>query len=299
MTLNSIRYRKIFYAISLLGVVLSVFAISFWGLRLGIDFQGGTLMEIHFSKEFSKEDIYNNVSSVAESVLVQPGNDNVFIVRYLAGDETINEKVREKLTEMDAENKIIRTDFFGSSVSKELTRKAIEATIVAIFLVAIFIAIAFRKVSRPLSSWQYGVGAMIALMHDIIITIGIFAIVGEFYTIEVGIPFIAAILTILGYSVNDTIVVYDRIRENLLRHGMKESFENIINRSINETVARSINTSMTVLVVLFAIILLGGTSIQSFALALFIGVFAGTYSSIFVASALLVTSYHFQKKYTK
>ncbi|QQS61197.1 MAG: protein translocase subunit SecF [Candidatus Moraniibacteriota bacterium] len=299
MTLNSIRYRKIFYAISLLGVILSVSAISFWGLRLGIDFQGGTLMEIHFSKEISKEDIYNNVSSVAESVLVQPGNDNVFIVRYLAGDETINEKVREKLTEMDAENKIIRTDFFGSSVSKELTRKAIEATIVAIFLVAIFIAIAFRKVSRPLSSWQYGVGAMIALMHDIIITIGVFAILGEFYAIEVGIPFIAAILTILGYSVNDTIVVYDRIRENLLRHGMKESFENIINRSINETVARSINTSMTVLVVLFAIILLGGTSIQSFALALFIGVFAGTYSSIFVASALLVTSYHFQKKYTK
>lgn len=296
MTLQTIKYRKFFYALSIILSLVSIGALSFWGLRLGIDFQGGTLMEVKLSKEIPKEEIQNAVSPIAESLLVQPGNDNIFILRYLAPDEGMNEKVREKLTELDGENQILRTDFFGSSVSKELTQKAISATLIAVFFIGLFIAWAFRKVSRPISSWQYGLGAIIALFHDIILTLGAFAFLGKFYHMEVGIPFIAAILTILGYSVHDTIVVYDRTRENLLRFGLKEGFEQIVNRSINETIARSVNTSMTVLVVLLVIVLIGGQSIQSFSLALFIGIAAGTYSSIFIASALLVTGYKFQQK---
>jgi len=140
-------------------------------------------------------------------------------------------------------------------------------------------------------SWEYGFGAIIALVHDILITIGVFSVLGQWYGVEIGVPFIAALLTILGYSVNDTIVVYDRIRENLLRSSHKEDFEIIVNRSINETIARSFNTSFTVIITLLAIVLFGGESIQSFALAILIGVTFGTYSSIYVASALLVTRY--------
>jgi preprotein translocase subunit SecF len=159
-----------------------------------------------------------------------------------------------------------------------------------------YIAWAFRKVSRPVASWKYGLGAVIALAHDILITVGFFSVLGHFVGIEVGIPFIAALLTILGFSVHDTIVVYDRTRENLLRSSSKELFPEIVNRSLNETLVRSINTSLTVLVTLLAIFIFGGDSIKDFSLALIIGVAFGTYSSIFVASALLVTSYNWQLK---
>ena len=157
-----------------------------------------------------------------------------------------------------------------------------------------YIAWAFRKVSRPVESWKYGAGAVIALVHDILITVGIFSLFGHFQGIEVGIPFIAALLTILGFSVHDTIVVYDRTRENLMRSSSKEQFPDIVNRSLNETLARSINTSLTVLLTLLSIHFFGGESIKDFSLALLVGVFFGTYSSIFIASALLVTSYKLQ-----
>ena len=159
----------------------------------------------------------------------------------------------------------------------------------------LYIAWAFRKVSRPIASWKYGAGAVIALVHDILITIGFFSILGHYFGVEVGVPFVAALLTILGFSVHDTIVVYDRTRENLLRSSAKESFPEIVNRSLNETLVRSINTSLTVIITLLAIYIFGGDSIRHFSLALLIGVSFGTYSSIFIASALLVTSYEWQK----
>ncbi|NCU41286.1 MAG: protein translocase subunit SecF [Candidatus Moranbacteria bacterium] len=286
-----IQKRKYFYILSLTLFGMSMIALSLWGLRLGIDFQGGTLMEIRFSENIEKQKLEEALSGLElQSISLQQGENNSFLVRYLSSDEVKNEQVRIALIGIHESAEIIRTDFFGSSVSKELTEKAIEAVIVASIVIALYIAWAFRKLSRPIPSWQYGLGALIALLHDVIITLGIFSLLGNFFTIEIGIPFIAAILTVLGYSVNDTIVVYDRIRENLLRHSGKEDFESIINRSVLETIGRSINTSMTVVVVLLAIILFGGTTIFAFSLALLIGIIIGTYSSIFVASALLVTS---------
>jgi preprotein translocase subunit SecF len=159
-----------------------------------------------------------------------------------------------------------------------------------------FIAFAFRKVSQPVASWKYGLGAVVALVHDVLITVGIFSFLGHFYGMEVGIPFVAALLTILGFSVHDTIVVYDRTRENILKGSSKELFPDVVNRSLNETLVRSINTSMTVIITLLAIYFLGGEAVKGFSLALLIGIAFGTYSSIFIASALLVTSYNWQLK---
>jgi len=151
-------------------------------------------------------------------------------------------------------------------------------------------------VSFPIGSWEYGWGAVIALAHDLLITTGFFALFGKFLGVEVGVPFIAALLTILGYSVNDTIVVYDRIRENLLRSRTKSDFETVVNRSVNETMSRSINTSLTVLIVLAAVAVFGGEGVRWFSVALLLGVTFGTYSSIFVASALLVSRYRMRER---
>ncbi len=158
--------------------------------------------------------------------------------------------------------------------------------IIVLAIIILYIALAFQKVSKPVASWKYGLSAIVALFHDILITLGIFSILGHFYGIEINIPFVAAILTVLGYSVNDTIVVFDRIRENLPKSEL--DFENTVNVSVNQTITRSINTSLTTLLVLLSILFWGGETIRDFVLALSIGVFIGTYSSIFLASPMLV-----------
>ena len=201
-------------------------------------------------------------------------------------------KLKEKFP--DIQN--TRLDYIGPSISSELKSKAIWALLVAVIGIAVYVAYAFRKVSRPVESWKYGVGAVVALVHDVLITVGIFAVLGHFFNIEIDSAFIAALLTILGFSVHDTIVVYDRTRENLLKSGSGEKFDETVNRSLNETMARSINTSLTVLVTLLAIFIFGGASIKTFTLALLIGITFGTYSSIFVASALIVDWWKWEKK---
>lgn len=291
--LNIIQKRIYLYAFSLGTVVLSIVAISTWGLNLGIDFKGGTLMEVQFSETVPAIGVVTESLApfALQSLTIQPTGEQSLFLRYLASDEATNEQVLEKLKNFDEHLLLLRTDFIGGSVSEQIKEQAIIGIILSIVGIALYIAWAFRRVSGLVESWEYGLGAIIALVHDIVITIGIFSFLGEWYGIEIGVPFIAALLTILGYSVNDTIVVYDRIRENLLRSNRKEDFEITVNRSINETLGRSFNTSLTVIITLLAIVLFGGESIKYFALAILIGVAFGTYSSIYVASALLVTRY--------
>lgn len=256
-------------------------------------------MEVKFSQEVPANDvIYDKLRDLEiKSLTVQLSEDNSFILRYLSSDEKLNDKVVEKLKEIDANLVQKRVDFIGASISNEIRKNSAWAVTLAIIAIAFYIAWAFRKVSRPISSWQYGINAVIALVHDVLITIGIFAILGHYYKdVEIGVPFIAALLTILGYSVHDTIVVYDRTRENLIRSSAKEKFPEIVNRSLNETLVRSINTSLTAIVALLAIYFFGGASIKYFALALIVGITFGTYSSIFIASALLVTTYNWKIK---
>ena len=328
--INIIGKRKYTYIASSVLVLASLFVLFFWGLKLGIDFKGGTLMEVQFSKEEvatetppeetpadapgaqfpeeqegeakefkapTREEVQDKVKDLGlESLNVQESQDQIIVLRYIGSDEDLNQKVIEKLDEFDGKMEMLRVDFIGSSISKQLKQNAILAIILATIGIALYIAWSFRKISYPIASWQYGVGAIIALAHDIIITLGIFVLLGRFFNIEIEASFIAALLTILGYSVNDTIVVYDRIRENLIKSDRKEDFETIVNKSIVETIARSINTSLTVVIVLITIVLFGGESIKYFSLAILIGVMFGTYSSIFVASSLLVSNYNIEYK---
>ena len=293
--------QKRIYAYWFSGIITlaSIVLILLWGFNFGIDFKGGTLMEVQFSL-----DAVPAVSVIGESLApidlksltIQPTNERGVLLRYLASDETANERVLVALQALDPGLVQLRTDFIGASVSSQIKKNAILGIVLSIFGIALYIAWAFRRVSGVVTSWEYGLGAVIALAHDIIVVLGLFVILGRYYGVEVGVPFIAALLTILGYSVNDTIVVYDRVRENLMRSQRKEDFEIIVNRSLNETLGRSINTSMTVIITLVAIVIFGGESIRYFGVALLAGVAFGTYSSIYIASALLVTRYKMKMK---
>lgn len=316
--MNIIGKRKYAYIFSGTMTLLSIFVLFFWGLKLGIDFKGGTMMEVQFSqeeivtennpnqkteeapKEFkvpSREEIQEKLKELGlNSLNIQESENNIVILRYIESDESLNEKVVEKLNEFEGKAELLRVDYIGSSISKQLKQNAIIALVLAIVGIALYIAWSFRKISYPMSSWKYGINAVVALAHDILITLGVFSVLGRFFNVEIEASFIAALLTILGYSINDTIVVYDRIRENLTKSSRKENFEVIVNKSIIETMARSINTVMTVVIVLVAIVLFGGDSIKYFSLAILIGVGFGAYSSVFVASSLLVSNYNIEFK---
>ncbi len=295
---NIISKTKYTYTFSIILTTLSIVCLFIWGLKFGIDFTGGTLMEIKFATTAPENSaIEAELKDLdLKSLTLQKTGDDMILLRYASEDDKINQQVFTKISENNPEAKQMRVDFINSSVSQELKSKSLMAIFWAVAGIMAYIAWAFRKVSYPVQSWKYGLGAVIALVHDILITVGAFALLGHFKGIEVGIPFIAALLTILGFSVHDTIVVYDRTRENLLRGSRKEAFADVVNRSLNETLVRSINTSMTVIVTLLAIYIFGGQSIQDFSLALLVGVTFGTYSSIFIASALLVTFHNWSIK---
>lgn len=293
-----ISKSKYSYIFSIVLTVLSVLSLAVWGLKPSIDFTGGTLMEVQFIGETPQN---QEISTVLQdlnlgSLTLQASGKNAMLIRYASEDDKVNEQVWQKISAKYADAKQLRVDFINPTVSQELKGKSLNAIFLAVAGIMGYIAWAFRKVSRPVESWKYGAGAVIALVHDVLITAGVFSVLGHFYGVEVGIPFVAALLTILGFSVHDTIVVYDRTRENLIRSGRRDEFPQVVNQSLNETLVRSLNTSLTVLITLLAIYLFGGESIKNFALALLVGITFGTYSSIFVASALLVTSYEWANK---
>src|SRR4030042_2972048 len=287
---NIIGQRKYFYIFSGALVVLSVITLSGWGLKYGIDFTGGTLMEVQSSKFKVQSDEIKSVLKEAgvEDAAVTPTQNNSVLIRYGNSDDEKNKAVLAKLKEKFPDIQNTRLDYIGPSISTELKKKAFWALGIAVVGIALYIAYAFRQVSRPVESWKYGIGAVVALVHDVLITVGIFSVLGHFLNIEIDTSFIAALLTILGFSVHDTIVVYDRTRENIMRSSAREEFDETVNRSLNETMARSINTSLTVIITLLAIFIFGGPQLKNFTLALLIGIHFGTYSSIFVASALMV-----------
>lgn len=287
---NILGKRKYFYIFSGTLIILSIVNLSTWGLKYGIDFTGGTLMELKFSNSAPPNAQIKTIldGAGAKDATIQPTENNSVLIRYGNADDEKNKEVLKKMREKYPETENTRLDYIGPSISSELKSKALWALLIAVLGIALYIAYAFRQVSRPVESWKYGVGAVVALIHDVLITVGIFSVLGKFYNIEIDTSFIAALLTILGFSVHDTIVVYDRTRENLTRSGNREDFSEVVNRSLNETMARSINTSLTVIITLLAIFIFGGESIKTFTLALLIGIVFGTYSSIFVASALMV-----------
>ncbi len=285
------KTRNYWFIFSGILVATSIVFLFVWKLNFGIDFTGGSLMEISFKENTPQsEEIINNIKSsgVIENISVQQIGEKGFILRFKDLTETDHQKALEALKESYKENVLEeRFESIGPNVGQDLKEKTVKAVFIAIIGIVAYIAWAFRKVSKPVTSWKYGVIAALALFHDVIIPLGVFSFLGKFYKVEINAPFIAAVLTILGYSVNDTIVVFDRIRENLTKY-YEGNLEHIINKSIQETYIRSINTSMTVILTLCAILIFGGSTIRDFALALIIGIVFGTYSSIFLASPLLL-----------
>lgn len=291
MTLQIIQNRKIYLSISIVLIAASIVFLALWGLRPGIDFTGGSLLNLRFTQERPAVQDVNALLkglNFQSEISVQPAGNANFVLRFQKTDRATYEKIMSAFKEKYPNNAQEESfESIGPSVGQEIKTKAVYAIILSVIAIMIYIAWAFRKVSWPVSSWKYATAAIIALVHDIIIPLGVFAFLGKFYNVEVGLPFVAALLTILGYSVNDTIVIFDRTRENLTKTS-KFSFEELVNRSINETLVRSVNTVMTVLIALFAVLIFGGASVRYFALALIIGVASGCYSSIFIASPIVV-----------
>jgi len=284
---NIIDKYKIFLAISGTLIFVSIISLILFGLKPGIDFTGGTLMEIRWQEKHPPlEEVKNSIKDFNLKETIQPVDEKTLILRFKEIDEETHQKILEKLNHPEE----IRFESIGPIIGKELILKARWATVLAILAILLYIAWSFRRLSKIVGkgeSWRYSLGAILALIHDLLIILGTFALLGHFKGVEINTPFIIALLTVLGYSVNDTIVVYDRIRENFLLEPSK-NLKEIINKSLNETIVRSLNTSITTLLTLFAILFFGGETIRYFILAMSIGIIVGTFSSIAIATSFLL-----------
>ncbi|MBI4407476.1 MAG: protein translocase subunit SecF [Candidatus Kerfeldbacteria bacterium] len=282
-----LRLRYLWYTLSGLLMIVSILAMVVYGFRFGIDFTGGTLLEVHFTGE-------RPAVSVVEETLqplnlgetqIEPANDDSYIIKtqFIQDDQRV--AILQALGDDVVEDSF---ETIGPTIGEELRRKAISAVVLVVVAIVLYIAWAFRGVSKgPVPAWAFGLSAVVALIHDIIIPLGVFVVLGEWLGVELNVMFITALLTILGFSVHDTIVVFDRIRENL-RRSSATHFAGVIGESIQQTVMRSLNTSVTVIIVLAVLLLFGGASTFYFVLALMIGITVGTYSSIFIASPSLL-----------
>ncbi|MDP2655896.1 MAG: protein translocase subunit SecF [bacterium] len=297
-----IKYKKIWYALSVLLLAASVWAMFTYGFNLSIDFKGGTITEARYDVRPDKSLIESNIEALdIGGFSVRPSDTNNYVIRT----KELNEEERVRLSSALQADAIERQNTIGQVAGAELRTKAIKPVLVVVFMIMIFITFAFRKVStgvsrggRGVASWKYGLATVIALAHDVVIPTGIFVFLGYFYGIEIDLLFVSGLLAILGYSVHDSIVVFDRVRENLridAEEKDQEEFETIVGKSVSQTFARSINTSVTIFITLLALYLFGPAATEHFALLLIVGVIIGTYSSIFVASPLLVTFYKLQK----
>lgn len=296
-----IKYSRVWIGLAVATAVAAIVMLAMWGLKPGIDFTGGSLVELSFSQQSPASEEMQAVveQSGVKQVLIQKSENNRMILRteFLSEDQhsALIKGIQEKFQTND--NKITEDRFetIGSAISQQLRSRALWAIVLVSGSIIIYLAFAFRSVSKPIASWKYGAIAIATLFYVVLVVVGIFAALGRFKGVEVDIAFVVAILTVLGYSVNDSIVVYDRIRERLLKHSI-EDFGQLVNIGLNETLARSINTVSAVLLPLFALYFFGGPSVHYFSLALLLGMALSTVASIFVASPLLVMVYNWQQR---
>ena len=290
--INISKDLKYFFILPALLSLAAIFAIATWGLKPGIDLEGGSLLQVSYTQ--GRPPITQVQQLVAKlnygEVRVQPTGTTGYILRQR---DLSNQEKQVMETVLGGLGPIHEDQYtaVGPTLGAELMQKAWIAIVLVTLCIILFIAFAFRHVSKPVASWKYGVVAIVTLLHDILIPAGVFAFLGYAVGAEVDALFIVALLTILGISINDTIVVFDRIRENLALNEAKhkrEDFDEVVGRSIMQTLARSINTSLTVVIVLFSLYILGPIATRDFALTLIVGMVAGTYSSIFLAAPLLV-----------
>ncbi|HEY4522040.1 MAG TPA: protein translocase subunit SecF [Candidatus Paceibacterota bacterium] len=299
-----IKNRNVFFGITAIIAALSIASLSFFGLQFGTDFTGGTLVEIRYDgTRPAPEAIMQNLDNAGfEGFSVRETGENGYIIRASQLSDDQRGSLSATLSHQGGTAEVVRLTEIGPTIGTELRNKAFIALGLVLLCILFFIAFAFRKVSEPISSWIYGLIALITLGFDVLIPVGFFAFLGNFTGASVDTLFVTAVLTILGYSVHDTIVVFDRTRENLRlnhEHNRREDFEHTAGRALGQTITRSINTSMTTLVALAALYLIGPESTQDFALTLLVGIIAGTYSSIFFATPLLVAYEKWRKNRKK
>jgi len=309
-----IVYKKVFLVIAALVMVGSASIIGVFGLNLGIDFTGGSLTEVSYQMAPDKTELENLINtqdlggiSVRESV-DEAGRD-AFLIRTRDLSESERVELESAVTSLGNEGEISRFTSIGPVIGQELRDKALYAVLGVVFIIVIYVAFAFRGIGTPVSSWTYGAITIFVLVHDVLVPTALMSMLGYVAGVEVDVLFVMALLAVLGYSVNDTIVVFDRVRENLManrtekrtkreeagvmyedvEYTLTKPYEQIVGTAVRETLARSINTSLTTLIALLALYFLGGAVTQTFALILMTGVLAGTYSSICIASPLVVT----------
>lgn len=291
--MNILGTRKIWFTFSVMLLLVGIFSIIVFGYRTGIDFAGGTILELKVSeaKTVSIDSRQIIIDAYKQTVNMDIAVQTVEADRYFVRSNQIsNEQKNNILTYLQQNFKQVEELRFESvdpTIGADVVRKAVLALIVAIIAILLYLAYAFRRVPKELGSWRFGTAAILATVHDILILLGLYAIIGKFFGAEVDGMFITSLLTLVGFSTHDTIVTFDRIRENLRRRA-GEDLKQIVNDSIIETIVRSISTSFTLLLVLIAMFFFGGATLKFFTLSLMIGVFFGTYSSIFIASPLLL-----------
>ena len=293
------KFQNHFFILPTVATAIALVSLFMFGLQPGIDLKGGSLLQVTYPEGRPELLAVQEKVDALEygEIRIQPSNENDFILRQRELKPQEKDALDDALLTFGTVTEV-QFNSVGPSIGAELMQKAWWAIGAITLLTILFIAFAFRGVSVPVASWKYGVVAIVTLLHDILIPIGLFAYLGHAHGAEVGALFIVALLTILGISINDTIVVFDRIRENLnlnIKSGKKEPFGEVVWHSIAQTFTRSINTSVTVILVLLALFFVGPVSTKDFALTLTIGMIAGTYSSIFLASPLLILIEKYQK----
>jgi len=296
--LNIIGRKNLYFIISIIIILPGLISLFLFGLKLSIEFTGGSRTTFIFSENVNnntknkvREIFENNKIEVAS---LQPSGKNL-VVRASQMSEKQDAVIIPQVKKIDKNVKLESFESIGPTIGSETTTKAIYSVLLASLLIVIYISISFRKVPKPASSLRFGICAIAAVLHDVLVILGIFSILGHFLNVEIDSLFITAILTMIGFSVHDTIVVFDRIRENLLRvNGV--SFATIVNDSILQTIVRSLNTSLTAVLVLMTLLIFGGESVRWFVVALLLGIATGTYSSIFNASPLLVVWHEWDQR---
>lgn len=288
--MNIIGKKNWYFLISLIIIIPGIISLILYGLNLSIEFTGGSRITFSFPKELSNQNL-TVVKNVFEENKIKVATIEKSGKFVFVRSQPVNEK-QDTLIINELKNKLgdfkqQQYETVGPTIGSEITLNAIKAMVIASVLIILYITWSFRKVPKPASSLRFGVSAIIALIHDLLVVLGVFSILGHFLGVEIDSLFVTAILTVIGFSVHDTIVVFDRIRENLKRMG-GEDFAQVVNDSIIQTFDRSLNTSLTVVLVLVAMLLFGGESIRWFVVALLIGIISGTYSSIFNAAPFLV-----------
>ena len=277
--------KNILAYISLLSAAGAVTSLLFFGLRFGIDFTGGTILEIEYKE--SRPAMEDTSKVMQDSGLgtfsAQPLGEKGVVVRLKEISQETHALLLEKLGAKAQEN---RFETIGPVIGKELRSKTVWFTVLSLLLIVGYIGFAFRRTVEYMRPWQWSVAALVSLSHNLLIPLGALVVLGKFQGIEVDIPIVVALLTVVGYSINDTIVVFDRIRENLVRRSGID-FEDTVQKSVRETLSRSFNTSFTTILVLLTIVFLGGETLRPFALTLIIGIAAGTYASLFFAPWVL------------